>query len=66
MLAGNDGKKEKAVASLLSFPFPSCPARSLFKALSGGESSQRLLTAIRPKFDAGGSGGSLPRRGSLI
>ena len=66
MLAGNDGKKEKVVASLLSFPFPSCPARSLFKALSGGESSQRLLTAIRPKFDAGGSGGSLPRRGSLI
>ena len=59
-------RKRREKASLLSFPLPSCPARSLFKALSGGESSQRLLTAIRPKSDAGGSGGSLPRRGSLI
>ena len=67
MLAGNDGKKEKAEKGFSSFfPLPIIPARSLFKALSGGESSQRLLTAIRPKFDAGGSGGSLPRRGSLI
>ena len=28
--AGDDGKREKAGASLLSFPFPSCPERSLF------------------------------------
>ena len=28
--AGNDGKRETAGASLLSSPFPSCPARSLF------------------------------------
>ena len=44
--AGNDGKREKAGASLLFFPFQSCPARSLFlspptslqrKAASAGE-----------------------------
>ena len=28
--AGDDGKRETAGASLLSSPFPSCPARSLF------------------------------------
>ena len=28
--AGDDGKRERAGASLLSSPFPSCPARSLF------------------------------------
>ena len=28
--AEDDGKRETAGASLLSFPFPSCPARSLF------------------------------------
>ena len=51
MLAGTMGRrKRREKASLLSFPFPSCPARSLFKALSGGESSQRLLTAIRSKY----------------
>ena len=40
--AEDDGKMEKVGASLLSFPFPSCPARSLFlsprRGLFGGES----------------------------
>ena len=71
MSAGNDGKKEKAGKA---FPFPSCPTRSLFlspqptKKASAEErvhSGCGMLTVMRPKFDAGGSGGSLPNTGFL-
>ena len=41
--AGNDGKKEKAAASLLSFPFPSFPARSLFLSPQPSHNTKRPL-----------------------
>ena len=41
--AGDDGKREKAGASLLSFPFPSSPARSLFLSPQPPHNTKRPL-----------------------
>ena len=51
--AGDDGKREKAGASLLSFPFPSCLARSLFLSPQPPHNTKRPLgrrEALSPKI----------------
>ena len=53
-------RKRREKASLLSFNFPSCHARFLFL------SPPPPPPPPQPPYNTGGSGGSLPRRGSLI
>ena len=50
---GDDGKREKAGASLLSFPFPSCLARSVFLSPQPPHNTKKPLgrrEALNPKI----------------
>ena len=52
--AGDEGKRKKAGASLLSFPFPSCATRSLFSFCPASLQHKEVFLRRREAIDTRG------------